>query len=507
MEINMLNEFWSKYKSGSDIRGTAIEGVFGQEVDLTNEVVEKISRAFAFWLKSKTNKSNLTIALGHDSRLSAQRLSDCVIKSLIQSGVNVVFTGLSSTPSMFMITKDKDMNCDGSIQLTASHHPYNKNGLKFFTDKSGLESYEITEILELAQNNKTLTGNGTVKTVNYIDTYCNILVDLVRTKTGEQTPLKGKKIIVDAGNGAGGFYAEKVLKPLGADTLGSQFLEPDGNFPNHIPNPENKTAMLSICNQVKKVKADFGIIFDTDVDRAGAVNFDGEEINRNRLIALISAILLEENPNCTIVTDSVTSDGLKKFITEKGGVHHRYKRGYKNVINEAINLNKKGINCPLAIETSGHAALKENYFLDDGAYLITRILIKMAELQKENKNLSTLTTNLKIPIEETEIRMGFLSEIDFKTYGNQVITDLLKLVTENSFVQLEESNYEGVRINFNDNNYKGWLLLRMSVHDPILPLNIESDIIGGTKNIAKWLYDFLKTYDKLNLDNLINFIK
>lgn len=117
-----------------------------------------------------------------------------------------------------------------------------------------------------------------------------------------------------AGNGAGGFYASQVLKPLGADVSGSQFLEPDGRFPNHIPNPENEDAMASVCSAVLEAKADLGIIFDTDVDRAGCVDAAGREINRNRLVALASAIVLEQYPGGTVVTDSITSDGLKVFI-------------------------------------------------------------------------------------------------------------------------------------------------------------------------------------------------
>ena len=126
-----------------------------------------------------------------------------------------------------------------------------------------------------------------------------------------------------------------------------------------MPNPENKEAMASVCEATFKAGADLGVIFDTDVDRAGCVDSSGREINRNRLVALASAIVLEDNPGGTIVTDSITSSGLKTFIEkELGGVHHRFKRGYKNVINEALRLNAQGINCPLAIETSGHAALK-----------------------------------------------------------------------------------------------------------------------------------------------------
>ena len=164
--------------------------------------------------------------------------------------------------------------------------------------------------------------------------YAGILTDKIRKATGEEKPFSGFKIIVDAGNGAGGFYVDKVLAPLGADTQGSQFLEPDGTFPNHIPNPENKEAMQSIVDAVIDTNADFGIIFDTDVDRAGAVDKGGSVLNKNRLIAAISAILLKEFPGTTIVTDSITSSGLADFIKAHGGTHHRFKRGYKNVINE-----------------------------------------------------------------------------------------------------------------------------------------------------------------------------
>ena len=142
------------------------------------------------------------------------------------------------------------------------------------------------------------------------------------------------------------------------------------------------------------------MIFDTDVDRAGCVDAQGREINRNRLVALAAAIALEDHPGGTIVTDSITSTGLKTFIEQELGGHHwRFKRGYKNVINEAIRLGNDGVNAPLAIETSGHAALIDNYFLDDGAYLVTRIIIKAAQLRKEGKTLDSLIAALQEPAE------------------------------------------------------------------------------------------------------------
>ena len=176
-------------------------------------------------------------------------------------------------------------------------------------------------------------------------------------------------------------------------------------FPNHVPNPEDKEAMKSITEAVLESHADMGVIFDTDVDRGGAVDKSGNEINRNRLVALASAIALEGNEGGTIVTDSITSSGLKEFIEKDlGSKHYRYRRGYKNVIDKGLELNEKGINCPLAIETSGHAAMRENYFLDDGAYLCTKIIIKMAQLNKEGKSIESITSTLKEPVEETEIR-------------------------------------------------------------------------------------------------------
>lgn len=124
----------------------------------------------------------------------------------------------------------------------------------------------------------------------------------------------------------------------------------------------------------------------------------GNPVNRNSLVALMAAIILDEHPGTTIVTDSITSDGLKTFIEEKlKGKHHRFKRGYKNVINESVRLNDTGEESWLAIETSGHAALKENYFLDDGAYLVSKVVIKMAALKRENRTILDLIEELPQP--------------------------------------------------------------------------------------------------------------
>lgn len=490
----MLDAQWKHLKSGTDIRGVAVDGVAGEPLDLTDERVEAMAAGFAAWLSQRAGKpaDRLTVSVGRDSRISGPRLRDAVVRALTAAGVSVLDCGLASTPAMFMTTVD--LGCDGAVQLTASHHPYHRNGLKFFLPSGGLEGSDIEAVLQNAQDGvKPPVAEGSCREVAYMDQYAARLRRLIceGVKAADyEHPLAGFHIVVDAGNGAGGFYASEVLAPLGADVSGSQFLDPDGRFPNHIPNPENEEAMRSVCEATVRAKADLGVIFDTDVDRAGCVDEAGREINRNRLVALASVIALEGNAGGTIVTDSITSSGLKTFIEkELGGVHCRFKRGYKNVINEAIRLNKEGINCPLAIETSGHAALRENYFLDDGAYLVTKIIIKAAQLRAQGKSLDSLIAALAEPAEGVELRFH-IEEEDFRACGNAVLEGLEAYAQEKGWAVADDSR-EGVRISFGKGEGDGWLLLRLSVHDPVMPLNIESDVVGGCRIIARKLAAYL----------------
>ena len=499
---------YKKLQNGSDIRGVALEGIEGQHINLTEEACRDIGRGFALWLTKKTGKKeNLRVAVGRDSRLSGETLCGWICEAMVQQGLQVTDFGMASTPAMFMSTVTEGYCYDGSVMITASHLPFNRNGFKFFTAEGGLEKADIKQILEYAAGNES-TGlmAGQLHSGSFMDTYAAILAEKIRSATGEEKPLEGFRIVVDAGNGAGGFYADKVLKPLGAVTEGSRYLDPDGSFPNHIPNPEDKEAMESITEAVKEANADLGIIFDTDVDRAGAVLSDGSELNRNRIIAMLAAILLREHPGTTIVTDSITSTGLAKFIEAKGGIHHRFKRGYRNVINESIRLNDLGQDSQLAIETSGHGALKENYFLDDGAYLVTKLLIELARGKKQGYTLESLIADLEEPAESMEFRMNILQE-DFKSYGQNVIDALTLYAAQQPGWSLAPNNYEGVRVNLDEAHGNGWFLLRLSLHDPLLPLNIESNTSGGVKRIAGELATFVAGYDQLDSAKLCAFAK
>ena len=513
--MQTTNQFdWKKLQNGSDIRGVALEGIPDEAVNLTPEVVKTLGNAFVRWLAGQNNKSaaDLTLAIGRDSRLSGESLTQAVIEGIAIAGCRVYNFGLASTPAMFMSTVTEGFDCDGAIMLTASHLPFNRNGMKFFTPKGGLGKPDITKILEIAEAEDLLTcqNRGEVSQRDFINVYAAQLVETVRQGVDRpdnfDRPLTGLKIIVDAGNGAGGFYVDKVLKPLGADTTGSQFLEPDGMFPNHIPNPENKEAMEAICSAVVNNNADLGIIFDTDVDRFAAVDSQGNELNRNRAIALISAIVLQEHPGSTVVTDSITSEGLTQFIEHLGGKHHRFKRGYKNVINESIRLNNAGEESWLAIETSGHGAMKENYFLDDGAYLATKLLIELAKTKLQAKSLTDLIKDLKEPVASEEFRLKIKVE-DFKTYGNKVIDRLKDFATTQADWEVVPNNYEGVRISCTSPSEDGWFLLRLSLHDPVIPLNVESNVEQGVKAIATRLLDFFNDFAKLDLSSLKQFVE
>lgn len=511
---------YKKLQNGSDIRGIAITGVPGELPNLTADEAADIARGFLIWLCRKTGKSpeDIKIAIGRDPRVSGQHLRDGLMDGFGPYGCRAYDCGLASTPAMFMATVFPDFSCDGTVMITASHLPYNRNGFKFFTRDGGLGKQDIKEIIGYAEDDESgirelgepKNADGATfrygkkvfeaESADIMTPYCDHLRKLIADGVGNgDRPLAGMKIVVDAGNGSGGFYAKKVLKPLGADISASQFLEPDGMFMNHAPNPEDREAMNAISLQVISTGAHLGIIFDTDVDRSAAVDSKGREISRNGIVAMAAALVAEEHPGTTVVTDSITSRQLTAFLEDGLGLKHmRFKRGYRNVINKAIELNSQGVDCQLAIETSGHAALKENYFLDDGAYLATKIVIKAAKLFADGIMIDDVIDALEEPADEKEIRIPVKCE-DFASYGDMVMEELAGFVNRTDGLSLAEPNYEGVRIDFPG----GWCLLRKSLHDPILPMNMASDEEGGCSEILKVMTGFLSGYEELDLSSLV----
>ncbi|TCD46070.1 phosphomannomutase/phosphoglucomutase [Streptococcus sp. X16XC17] len=493
----------AQLQNGSDIRGVAI-ATDEWAVNLTPDAVKQIAAGLVSWLRVANEEAyqagHLTIGVGRDSRLSGPDLAQVLTDQLQAQGVDVIDFGLATTPAMFMATQYEEFSCDAGVMITASHLPYYFNGIKIFSKNGGAEHEDIDYILEHTDQNDN-GGTGHIGKADILTPYSADLVGKIRKGSGVATnqPLAGMKIIVDAGNGAGGFFAERVLTELGADTSGSQFLEPDGTFPNHIPNPDNKEAMASIQAAVLKEKADLGIIFDTDVDRAAVVTSQGEILNRNNLIAILSQIALSEHPGTSIVTNSPTSDHLKDFIEKLGGKQIRYISGYRNVINRAIEANEAGVDCQLAIETSGHAAFKENYFLDDGTYAAAKILMLLPKLAQKDQTVDDLIADLKQPVETQEVRFK-LETPDYKKLGRQIIEDLGNYPVE-GFV-FNPENEEGIRFTLKEPFGQGWFLLRMSLHEPLLVLQIENDQLGFMPTVLKELHTFLANYPHVNQSKL-----
>lgn len=511
----MIKYDFKALQNGSDIRGVALPGVEGEPVTLDSVAVSRLAKGFLLWLKNRTGRdtTELTIAIGRDSRLSGPDLVSCFAASLAEHGARIYDCGLASTPAMFMSTVFEDFQADGSVMVTASHLPWNRNGLKFFSQDGGLDKGDIADIIIFAESDQMLAQlpkkEAAVQTKDLMTAYAAHLRNLIIEKTGKDMPLSGMKICVDAGNGAGGFYATEVLQPLGADISASQFLEPDGNFPNHAPNPENKEAMQAITAQVQKEGCDLGLIFDTDVDRSSAVDENGREISRNGIVAMAAALIAKEHPGTTVVTDSITSNQLTAFLEDSLGLKHlRFKRGYRNVINKSQELNSEGVDSQLAIETSGHAAYKDNYFLDDGAFLATRIVVRAANLFAEGRGISSLIASLKEPAEAIEVRLPITAP-NFSEVADVALSAVASCsgrtfsddAGESITWEVVEPNYEGVRIAFSGAS-EGWFLLRKSLHDPILPLNVEAEAAGGTTIIRKQIAEVLSSITGVDTSKL-----
>ncbi|KAK5842480.1 uncharacterized protein LOC108466801 [Gossypium arboreum] len=522
-----------RLQNGSDVRGVALEGEKGRTVDLTPPAVEAIAESFGEWIIKALEKErgrpveDVTVSLGKDPRISGASLSVAVFAGLARAGCLTFEMGLATTPACFMSTLLPPFAYDASIMMTASHLPYTRNGLKFFTKKGGLTSPEVEEICDEAArkyaNRLTKVStmlNSPPKKVDFMRAYAKHLRDIIKERVNHpihyDTPLKGFQIIVNAGNGSGGFFTWDVLDQLGADTFGSLHLNPNGMFPNHIPNPEDKTAMALTRAAVLENTADLGIVFDTDVDRSGVVDNNGNPINGDKLIALMSAVVLKEHPGTTIVTDARTSLELTRFITDRGGHHCLYRVGYRNVIDKGVHLNQDGVETHLMMETSGHGALKENYFLDDGAYMVVKIIIEMVRMTLEgsDEGIGSLIKDLEEPLESIELRMNIISEPKYaKARGREVIEAFRSYIEECQLKGWELDACgdcwvsEGCLVDSNDspaaidahmyrakvsnekNDEIGWVHIRQSIHNPNIAINMQSSVPGGCQLMTKVFRD------------------
>ena len=320
--------------------------------------------------------------------------------------------------------------------------------------------------------------NPFAQQVDYMPHYSATIKEAILRETNSQTeqdqPLEGLKIVLNSGNGSGGFFHE-VLESLGADVSNSLHLDADPAFPAGVPNPEYAPMIEETTRACQKAKADLGIMLDTDADRCGFVvpNDQGvyEPLNRNRLIALLGVVFAESSPGCTFVTDSVTSEGLETFLQDTLGLQHvRYLKGYANVIGKAKELTTSGVaDAQVAIETSGHCAMKENGYLDDGTYTAVKVIGWLA--RHPQKGLLDWIAGMKeLPVIQ-ELRMN-VKDGSLETTG--VVFDFCALEIVEQLHRddwaVDTENLEGVRVRTGNG---GFFMLRKSLHDPIISMQIE----------------------------------
>ena len=524
--LSILLRSLDQLPSGSDIRGRFVDhsrvgsianvahaigatSSSGGIPPLTPIAAHCLGHGFARMLQERfPEKESLVVALGKDPRPHGSRLCDAFargVESVQGMQVDVHYTGLATTPAMFEFCRSN--KCDGAVMVTASHLPVDRNGLKFFTKFGGFDKKDLVTLVEYAKEQAQYwhdqgilpptSGKDAVfcsEWVNHMPHYASTLKDAILNQVNGSSdkPLEGLKIVLNAGNGSGGFFND-VLKELGADVKDSIWLEPNGEFPaGYVPNPESSTMIDETTRVCEMANADIGILLDTDADRCGfvvprVVNEDGtrsdyEALNRNRLIALLSVIFSESSPGCAIVTDSVTSEGLETFLQQDLGLQHvRYLKGYANVINKARELTESGeANAEMAIETSGHCAMQENDYLDDGTYTACKIVGLLARISKENKSLLDLISNLTEMAEEGELRMELLDE---SLESTSIVFDFAALEIEQlcesvgseddaavASWSLDTDNLEGVRVRTGNG---GFFMLRKSLHDPVISLQVE----------------------------------
>jgi phosphomannomutase len=460
----------------------------------------------------------VTLAIGRDPRPHGTALADALARGATAAGLHVIDLGLATTPACaaYTITHPGTI----AVMVTASHLPRDRNGFKIFGMVQ--ELHALSEPAQLCAT--TWFNHGILPLYNEhavmchesdpsLDFYKSALRQAATTTTTSTTTgtsssssLAGFKIVLNTGNGSGGFFAQ-VLQELGADVSGSIHLNPDGNFPNGIPNPEDPAMLQATIAAMTAANADLGIMLDTDADRCGFVvptttTSQAQRytaLNRNRLIALLGVVFSHEYPGCTIVTDSVTSEGLTTFLQDTLGLAHvRYLKGYANVIGKAKELTESGTcQAELAIETSGHCAMREHKYLDDGTYTAIKVSNLLA---RHGRNLLALIADLPEMSEVAELRMevASLDALDHVFDCCQTMVDAYCAGgdrdrddrTSSTPWQVDRLNLEGIRVRLGDGQF---FMLRKSLHDPIISLQIEAHSVEQAReHMVRPLHQLLR---------------
>ncbi|MDY6915526.1 MAG: phosphomannomutase/phosphoglucomutase, partial [Candidatus Cloacimonadota bacterium] len=420
-----------------DIRGVV-------DKDLTEEAVYFISRAYGTYIRRQNKK---TVVIGGDARLSTPKFKDIFIKGLIETGIEVTDIGNVATPVLyFSIWK---LKTDGGVMITASHNPAEYNGIKLNNGLASVYGKEIQGLLKLIQNQDFENGEGALqKNDNISQIYMDYIVDNISLK-------RPVKVVVDAGNGAGGPYLPKILRRLGCDVT-EMYCEPDGRFPNHHPDPTVEKYMTDLIAKVKETEAEAGLGLDGDADRIGVIDENGKMLYGDQILNIIVRDFLKDNPGERIIADVKCSKNLFDDIKKYKGIPIMYKTGHANIKNK---MAEEGIK--VSGEMSGHVFLKDRYLgFDDAIYVACRFVEIMSKMDKP---VSRFLEDQPKMYNTPELHIESSEEEKFK---------LVKRVRD-SFVKegYDVNDIDGMRITFPD----GWALCRASNTTPKLVLRFEAE--------------------------------
>ncbi|MEY3702771.1 MAG: hypothetical protein RLZZ561_391 [Pseudomonadota bacterium] len=429
----------------TSLREYDIRGVVGST--LTEEDAWAIGRSFATIVRRAGGK---TVAVGYDGRLSSPMLEAALIRGLTETGADVVCVGLGPTPMLYYAEAVLE-DVDGGIQITGSHNPPDYNGFKMVHGSAPFFGSDIQNIGALAAAGDWESGQGHVRDHAIFDQYVDRLV--------EGFSGHAFRIGWDAGNGAGGEVLQALVKRLpGEHHL--LFADIDGSFPNHHPDPTVEANLVDLRRLVADKKLDFGVAFDGDADRVGAIDGEGRVVWGDQLLSILAEPVLKERPGATIIADVKASQALYDRIAELGGTPLMWKTGHS-----LIKAKMKEVDSPLAGEMSGHIFFKHRWYgFDDAIYAAIRLIEAVSEL---GGSLTALRSAMPAMINTPELRF----QVDESRKFAVVDEVLARLEAEGADV----NRTDGARVNTAD----GWWLLRASNTQDVLVARAEAKDEAG----------------------------
>ncbi|HNZ54899.1 MAG TPA: phosphomannomutase/phosphoglucomutase [bacterium] len=440
-------------------------------VDLTEDFAYSLARGCASYYK-KELPSIKKVSIGHDARESSPLFAKALIKGFNDSGIDTVFIGMVPTGLLYFSMFTLDVQA--SVMITGSHNPPEYNGFKINLIDLPVYGDGIQKIADIMEGDDFIDAKVKGKNSEY-----NIIPDFekyILKNIKIQNPEK-LKIVVDSGNGVGGFVAVPILKKLGVNVI-SIFEEPDGTFPNHHPDPTVEKYIQDMIKTVKKEKADFGIGYDGDADRIGLVDRNGKIIWGDKILNIFARSILEEVPGATIVAEVKCSKTLYDDIKKRGGKGIMWKAGHS-----LIKAKMKETGAAFGGEMSGHIFFKHRFFGYDCAIYSTFRLLEIVS-KMDHVDFDKLLEGIPETFSTPEIR---LEVDDLKKFG--IVENVVKYFKNEG---ADVNDIDGVRVTFED----GWGLMRPSNTQNVIVLRVEADSVKRMNEIRELLERKLDEYNR-----------